>query len=245
MPVKLAGTRTPWARAGLIAGVTVVGLGLAFYACDSSAPTAGSEVAARTNTDASQHCGRWVRTDTDASSLGQVPRVLTNDQLLTQVFEFVKGTSVPLTSITFSTTTSGVVVELDNETHACALGLALAQRFPQDAVFVKVWPPATLAEEGKPYFGTWWMIDATQPQADRLQLELRADGTFTMADRCNSKTGRWRTGDADTIAFSDVAVTLKGCIGRSDVLAAPLAARIDKGDLRVEQSGGPVLVYSR
>jgi hypothetical protein len=113
-------------------------------------------------------------------------------------------------------------------------------------VFVKVWPPATLAEEGKPFFGAWWLLDATQPPVERLQLELRANGTFSMADRCNFKTGRWRTGPgAETITFIDVAVTLKGCIGRSDVIVAPRAAHIDKGDLHVEQSGGPEVVYSR
>ena len=117
-----------------------------------------------------------------------------------------------------------------------------------DPVFVKVWPPASLADEGKDFFGTWLLSDTAVSQGERLQLELRTDGTVQMRDRCNDKSGRWRIDHnaATTITFTDVAITAMACPNRPDVLDVPCRAQIAaNGELLVEETTGRQLAYTR
>ena len=170
------------------------------------------------------------------------------DLLLTEVFEFLRTGPVPVTSMSAVNRGFELIIELKSETHACEVADAIAQRFPNDPVYVVVWPPARLADDGVPFFGLWWLSEGAPPQVDRLQLELKADGTFTMRDRCNYRTGRWRV-DHDavkTITFIDVAVTAMACATRPDILESPRTARIDtRGELLVEQITGKALAYTR
>jgi hypothetical protein len=170
------------------------------------------------------------------------------NQLFAQVGEFLKTSPAPRSEIGMVSLSLEIMIELNLETHACELADAIAQRFPADPVFVKVWPPASLADEGKDFFGAWYLSDAAVSLDDRLQLELKTDGTFQMRDRCNYKTGRWRIerNAAKTLMFTDVAITAMACPSRPDILDIPRRAQINtRGDLLIEQTTGSPLTYTR
>ncbi|MEO8698280.1 MAG: hypothetical protein ABI658_32600 [Acidimicrobiales bacterium] len=170
-----------------------------------------------------------------------------NEQVFTQVVEFLTTGPVPMTGMGISVGLE-IVIELNSETHACELADALAQRFPADPVFVKVWPPASLAEEGKSFFGTWFLSDPAVSHDDRLRLDLSRDGTFQMRDNCNYKTGRWaiENNAADTISFRDAAITAIACPTRPDTLGMPRRAQINAvAELVVEQINQRLLTYTR
>jgi len=170
------------------------------------------------------------------------------NQVFAQLGEFLKTSPAPLSDIGTVSLGIEIIIELNRETHACELADAIAQRFPTDPVFVKVWPPASLADEGNDFFGMWLLSDTAVSRGERLQLELRTDGTFQMRDRCNYKAGRWRIDHnaTKTIAFTDVAITAMACPSRPDVLDVPRGAQIDtNGELLVEETAGRRLVYTR
>jgi heat shock protein HslJ len=224
--------------------VALLGItGLAAVACSSSDP-AGS--ASDPSPQPAIQCGRWVREGEIPTLEWRRPRQ-SPEQLLAEVVQLLKAGPVPLTSVTMRTGTQ-IVVELDSETHACEIATAIALAFPDDPVFVTAWPPASLAEEGNPFFGTWRLAAGAPLPARGSTLELKPDGTFIMMDLCNYKGGRWQVdnGDGRTITFVDVVVTAKACPEHPDMLDLPRSAELDSnGDLRVEQRSNPPLGYSR